>query len=136
MSDNKSLVVGAQQHLTTQVKTANIQLLISSQLMQDVERRRFVEILKSIGSVRAVEFLSRRACLNEELLERFKDKWNWHELSVNEALPWSLALIEQFKDKWDWSVFCDTAVACLPKLSLQDIDEVMSYHFPLKNKQS
>jgi hypothetical protein len=47
MSDNKNLVVGVQQHLTTQVKAANIQLLISSQLTQDVERRRFVEILKS-----------------------------------------------------------------------------------------
>ena len=58
MSDNKSLVVGVQQHLTMQVKAANIQLLISSQLMQDVERRRFVEILKSIDKEEAVNFLS------------------------------------------------------------------------------
>ncbi len=62
MSDNKSLVVGVQQHLTTQVKTANIQLLISSQLTQDIERRRFVEILKSIDKEKAVAFFVKK-CL-------------------------------------------------------------------------
>ena len=100
--NNKNLVVGAQQHLATQVKAANIQLLISSQLMQDIERRRFVEILNRIDSVRAVEFLSGRACLNEGLIAQFEDKWDWLALSRNKALPWSLALIEQFKDQWDW----------------------------------
>ncbi|HNJ87171.1 MAG TPA: hypothetical protein PKU92_11355, partial [Agitococcus sp.] len=78
-----------------------------------------------------------------ELIERFEDKWRWSggislDLSYNEAVPWSLELIERFKDKWDWRFFNQKATDCLPKLSLEDIDEVMSYHFPLTqiSKQS
>ena len=73
-----------------------------------------------------------------ELIERFEDCWSWGELSANEALPWSLELIEKYKDKWSWDDLCTTALACLPKLSIQDIDEVMSHHFPLTqiSKQS
>ena len=185
MTDNKNLVIRSEQHLMAQVEAANTRLAISSQLTQDVERRRFVEILKRIDSVRAVEFLSRRACLNEgliaqfedkwnwvtlsrnkalpwslELFERFEDKWywnglsgnealpwslafiekyedtwNWDWLSQNEALPWSLEFIERFEDKWDWFRLNQNAIDCLPKLSLEDIDEVMSYHF-VKNDLS
>ena len=102
MSDNKSLVVGVQQHLTTQVKAANIQLLISSQLTQDIERRRFVEILKSINKVKAVNFLSRVSCLNEDLIKKHEDNWEWEWLSTSDALPWSIELIKKFKLKWDW----------------------------------
>jgi len=185
--NNKNLVVGAQQHLATQVKAANIQLLISSQLMQDIERRRFVEILNRIDSVRAVEFLSGRACLNEGLIAQFEDKWDWLALSRNKALPWSLALIEQFKDQWDWKELSwnealpwslelierfedkwdckelsgnevlpwslelierfedkwdwemerlnQKAIDCLPKLSVEDIDEVMAYHSLSSNSE-
>ncbi len=43
-----------------------------------------------------------------------------------------LTLIEKYKDKWYWNHLCDAALACLPKLSIQDIDEVMSHHFSLK----
>ena len=64
------------------------------------------------------------------LIEQYKDQWDWVGLSRNEALRWSLALIEQFKDQWKWEVLCNSAVACLPKLSMQDIDEVMNHHFP------
>ncbi len=35
-------------------------------------------------------------------IEKYEDKWDWKELSENEALPWSLELIERFEDKWDW----------------------------------
>ena len=48
MSDNKNVAIRSQQHLMAQVEAANTRLAISSQLMQGVERRRFVEILKSI----------------------------------------------------------------------------------------
>jgi hypothetical protein len=75
MSDNKNLVVGVQQHLTTQVKTANIQLLISSQLTQDIERRRFVEILKSFDSFKVVEFFYNYSYLNAELIEKYQAIW-------------------------------------------------------------
>ncbi len=83
MTDNKNLVVRSEQHLMAQVEAANTRLAISSQLTQDVERRRFVEILKRIDKEKAVEFLSKNhACLNEELIEKYEDKWDWWILSV------------------------------------------------------
>ena len=89
-----------------------------------------------------------------ELIEKFKDYWNWSKLSANQYLPWSLTLIEKclkskgpiyfideyYDESWRWDVlaFNPSFIACLPKLSFEDIDEVMSYHFPLTqiSKQS
>ena len=39
---------------------------------------------------------------SEALIERYQDKWNWHDLSGNKSLPWSESLIERYKDKWNW----------------------------------
>ena len=91
MSDNKNLVLRSQQHLIKQVETANIRLSISSQLAQDVERRRFLEILKGIDKEKAVKFLSKYSFLNEELIDRFESEWDWKRLSRNETLPWSIS---------------------------------------------
>ncbi len=68
------------------------------------------------------------------VIEKYKDKWSWGDrnargLSSNEALPWSLELVEKYKDKWSWDDLCTTALTCLPKLTPQDIDEVMNHHF-------
>ncbi|HMV61129.1 MAG TPA: hypothetical protein PKC07_07980, partial [Agitococcus sp.] len=102
MTDNKKLVVKSQQNIMIQVEAANTRLAISSQLTQDVERRRFVEILKRIDKEEAVAFLSAYACLSDELIAKYEDKWNWKELSQSKALPWSLEFFERFEDKWDW----------------------------------
>ena len=40
---------------------------------------------------------------SEELLERYKDKWNWKILTRIESLPWSESLIERYADKWVWA---------------------------------
>jgi hypothetical protein len=37
-----------------------------------------------------------------DLIERFKDRWDWYTLSGTESMPWSIDLIERFKDRWDW----------------------------------
>ena len=63
MTDNKNLVVKSQQNVMAQVEAANTRLAISSQLTQDVERRRFVEILKRIDKEDVVIFLS--DCITE-----------------------------------------------------------------------
>ena len=42
-----------------------------------------------------------------ELLERYKDRWNWQELSRNSSLPITDRLLEQFADLWDWSEIID-----------------------------
>ena len=43
-----------------------------------------------------------------------------------------IAFIERFEDKWYWRRLNQKAIDCLPKLSLEDIDEVISHHFPLE----
>jgi len=38
-----------------------------------------------------------------ELIDAFKDRWDWYWLSDNAALPWSAELLEPFDDYWDWN---------------------------------
>ena len=40
--------------------------------------------------------------LTENILETFKDKWNWHKLSSNERLSLSYDLLDKYADLWDW----------------------------------
>ena len=45
---------------------------------------------------------SSEALMTTENIERFKDYWDWKELSGNDSLAWSEQLIERFIDYWDW----------------------------------
>lgn len=36
------------------------------------------------------------------LIERFEERWAWRRLSCNETLPWSAKLIAAFAERWDW----------------------------------
>ena len=105
-NSKKDLIIGSSRHLSIQVETANIQLSIASQLSLNIEQKRFVGVLKNIDKEVAVTFISRNLYLDEALIEKYEDHWNWGELSENKALPWSLALIEQFKDQWVWGGIC------------------------------
>ena len=42
--------------------------------------------------------------LTETIIEAFKDKWNWHNLSNNGNVPMTDELLEKYADRWDWSV--------------------------------
>ena len=37
-----------------------------------------------------------------DILEQHKDNLNWEAASHNKSLPWSEELIEKYKDKWEW----------------------------------
>lgn len=41
--------------------------------------------------------------LSEEVIEKFKDSWDWSELSGNSSLPLSYELIDKHIDRWDWN---------------------------------
>lgn len=41
--------------------------------------------------------------LSEEVIEKFKDSWDWSELSGNFRLPLSYELIDKYIDRWDWN---------------------------------
>lgn len=45
---------------------------------------------------------SRNYPLSEYLIEKYKDKWDWNELSCNKFLPWSIELIEKYINEWNW----------------------------------
>lgn len=41
--------------------------------------------------------------LSEEVIEKFKDSWDWSELSGKSSLPLSYELIDKYIDRWDWN---------------------------------
>ena len=51
----------------------------------------------------AERLLSRMSRVDEEIVARFVDRWDWTSLSGNEKLPWSGDFIEAHADRWDWS---------------------------------
>ena len=86
--------------VSQEVQRASRQLALAGQvgkqLVLNDERRRWVALLSRIKPENAVKFLSIRMPLSLDLLERYKDKWEWFFLPSNESLPWSLELIERF----------------------------------------
>ena len=40
--------------------------------------------------------------ITENMIEAFKNQWNWHELSNN--ITFTHELLEKYADRWDWSV--------------------------------
>ena len=45
--------------------------------------------------------------LTESVIETFKDKWNWHNLSNNGNVPMTDELLEKYADRWDWEQIID-----------------------------
>lgn len=45
--------------------------------------------------------------LSEEVIDKFKDDWDWSELSGNHDLPLSHDLIDKYIDRWDWAQLID-----------------------------
>jgi hypothetical protein len=64
------------------------------------------------------------------LIEKYKDKWDWKDLSTNKSLPWSIELIEKYNDKWDWWTLCSNKSlyekALVPYLDDALVDELMA----------
>ena len=45
--------------------------------------------------------------VTENIVETFKDKWNWHELSQNSNVNLSFELLDKYPDLWDWEEIID-----------------------------
>jgi hypothetical protein len=85
------------------VHAAGKQLAIAAQLQKDVERRRFVALLKRIGAKEAAGILSCHCrAVDGDLLRRFANHWEWAAVSRSKSLSWSLALFGRFVERWDW----------------------------------
>ena len=96
------IAIGQTQEL--QIKKAKNQLSTVFSLIQSDEAIRLVNILKRIETDKGIEFLCSFENINwsVELIEKYKDQWNWFYLSRNTSLPWSIELIEKYKDQWHW----------------------------------
>ena len=46
--------------------------------------------------------LSSEFAWNEQMLEKYKDKVSWKEISSNRNILWTTSMIEKFKNKVDW----------------------------------
>jgi hypothetical protein len=149
------IAIGQTQEL--QIKKAKNQLSTVFSLIQSDEAIRLVNILKRIETDKGIEFLcsfeninwsveliekykdqwdwfylSRNTSLpwSIELFEKYKDQWHWHwfYLSRNTSLPWSIELIEKYKDQWDWRELSWNESIHWPKLSINMVDEIMQYN--------
>lgn len=105
-SENALQLVTTSNLVPQEVKRASRQLAlagrISTQLVLNDERRRWVTLLININPDDAVKFLSRRAPISQDLLGHYQNFWDWEELSNNKAIPWSLKLLEKFENYWVW----------------------------------
>jgi len=45
--------------------------------------------------------------LTANIIEAFKDKWDWHKLSDNSNLTLTDDLLDKFADRWDWEMIID-----------------------------
>ena len=45
--------------------------------------------------------------VTENIIETFKDKWNWNELSQNSNVSLSFELLDKYADLWDWEEIID-----------------------------
>ena len=85
-------------------------------LLQDVEwinwlvggmtKLNRLELKKLLSNVKwnasILRMITYQNSLNEILIKKYQEKWDWQLLSRNTALPWSLELIEIFRDRWSW----------------------------------
>ena len=65
---------------------------------------------------------------NESWIEKFKEKLNWNELGRNANIFWSVELIETYMDKWNKHFFYSDTVwenAFKPFVDDSMIEEVM-----------
>ena len=54
------------------------------------------------------EYVNEYDVLTENIIETFKDKWNWHKLSRNSGVNMSFGLLDKFADLWDWDEIIDS----------------------------
>ena len=97
MTTNRALVPGVSGGLLAHIeeRTRITNRLLGELTSRDTEAffRRHPEFFRLV--------ISRYYPLNEELVERFKNWWNWNELSKNSELPWSDDFMTRYWNRWN-----------------------------------
>ena len=98
MTTHQALVPGSSGGLPAYIEQRT---RIANRVLGELERRDTEAFFR-----RQPEFfrlvVSRYYPLDEELIGRYADLWDWDRLSQNEVLPWSNILIERFENRWNW----------------------------------
>jgi hypothetical protein len=68
------------------------------------------EFFKRIREHDAWKKISAEWDFPDKIIERYADKWDWKELSENQAIWWSEELLEKFKNRIDWNLLSSVAM--------------------------
>ena len=63
------------------------------------------EFMQKISTDEAWKELSGTYSWSESLLEKYQDKVDWHEVSENPFILWTIPMIQKFKNRIDWDKF-------------------------------
>jgi hypothetical protein len=74
--------------------------------------------------------------LTEGIIEAFKDKWNWHNLSRNGNLPLTDNLLEKYADRWDWEQIIDCYYVSLYDKRAIELYEKFKDYIPVSKLQN
>jgi hypothetical protein len=98
MDKNNQLIPASQNNLIP--KVANT-LSITNKLIIESNRKLVMDIFIKNPKL-FINLISEYYPLNEVLLEKYENKWDWEILSRNTNIPWSSELIGIFEEKWNW----------------------------------
>lgn len=60
------------------------------------------DFMQKIATEEAWKELSGDFQWNESLLEKYQDKVDWHEVSENTNILWTIPMVQKFKNRIDW----------------------------------
>ena len=63
------------------------------------------EFMQKISTDEAWKELSGNYSWSESLLEKYQDRVDWHDVSENPFILWTIPMIQKFKNRIDWDKF-------------------------------
>ena len=69
------------------------------------------EFMQKISTDEAWKELSGTYSWSESLLEKYQDRVDWHDVSENPFILWTIPMIQKFKNRIDWDKFSRLARA-------------------------
>ena len=77
------------------------QASLALDLIEEDDATRFANILRGLDSQIVFDYFSNNSQVDWtiDLIERYKDQWNWSYLNYSRAIPWTIELIEKYKTK-------------------------------------
>ncbi len=97
MDENKSLI----KKDSAFVQKVGNQIAITNKLLAISDEQKFVDFFVSHPEF-FIDLISKYYSFDECMIEKYEDYLNFHNLSDNNNLHWTLRLIEKYENKWSW----------------------------------